>query len=198
YLGSVDLASIEQALAPGRGKMIQLSMSYRSTLEIATFARAIDRTPSESRPIERRGPKPLIVQVEPAELLAEAAVREIRRFHAGGIRRVAVICKTAAESQQAFAALRRHLPVQLVTAGDSALPAGDLVIPAYLAKGLEFDGVIIYDAGAHVYGDETERRLFYTACTRALHRLALLYTGELTPFLEGVGPSLADYERFSG
>ena len=58
-----------------------------------------------------------------------------------------------------------------------------MILPAYLAKGLEFDAVILYDAGAAVYAEAKERKLFYTACTRALHYLDVCYLGELTPFL---------------
>jgi UvrD-like helicase C-terminal domain len=66
---------------------------------------------------------------------------------------------------------------------------GDFVyIPAYLAKGIEFDAVIIYNASAQVYGDESLRRLFYTACTRAMHYLQLYSIGEPSPFLRNVEP----------
>lgn len=193
YLGTAELASVESAIAPGKAKVIQLTISYRSTQEIVALARAIDRAPVEARAIERSGPRPLIVRVDAPERLADAALRQLQSFHAGGVQRVAIICKTAAESEQAFAALRKNVPVHLVTAADDALPPGDLVIPAYLAKGLEFDGVLIYNAGAAAYGDASERKLFYTACTRALHRLGLLYAGELTPFLQGAVPALADH-----
>jgi DNA helicase-2/ATP-dependent DNA helicase PcrA len=64
------------------------------------------------------------------------------------------------------------------------------VLPAYLAKGLEFDAVLIHDAGADVYGRENERKLLYTACTRALHSLFIFYTGSLTPLLSGIDPDL--------
>lgn len=43
-----------------------------------------------------------------------------------------------------------------------------LVIPAYLAKGLEFDVAMIYSASDLMYKDEDDRLLLYTACTRAL------------------------------
>ena len=58
---------------------------------------------------------------------------------------------------------------------------GIVVIPAYLAKGIEFDAVIIYDASKDVYSDESVRRLFYTACTRAMHELQLYSVGEVSP-----------------
>jgi DNA helicase-2/ATP-dependent DNA helicase PcrA len=50
--------------------------------------------------------------------------------------------------------------------------------------------VIIADASADVYGAETERGLFYTACTRALHELRLYYQGEVTPFVAQIDPDM--------
>jgi len=47
---------------------------------------------------------------------------------------------------------------------------------------------IIYDASAQVYGDESLRRLFYTACTRAMHHLQLYSVGKPSPFLLGSTP----------
>ncbi|WP_330397058.1 ATP-binding domain-containing protein [Anaerovirgula multivorans] len=61
-----------------------------------------------------------------------------------------------------------------------------LVIPAYLAKGLEFDVVLIYNAGDENYACEEERLLLYTACTRALHVLCIYFSGEITPLLKEV------------
>jgi DNA helicase II / ATP-dependent DNA helicase PcrA len=56
-----------------------------------------------------------------------------------------------------------------VKSGFTEYEQGVAVIPAYLAKGIEFDAVIIYNTSAQVYGDESLRRLFYTACTRAIY-----------------------------
>jgi len=58
------------------------------------------------------------------------------------------------------------------------------VIPSYLAKGLEFDVVLIYNVGDGNYYCEDERLLLYTACTRALHVLCIYYYGEITPLLK--------------
>ena len=64
-----------------------------------------------------------------------------------------------------------------------------MLIPVYLAKGLEFDAVIAYDVSAANYG-EAERRLLYIVCTRALHRLILFCPGELSPLLANLDPGL--------
>lgn len=72
---------------------------------------------------------------------------------------------------------------------------GVVVIPAYLAKGIEFDAVIIFDASHESYYRESERNLFYTACTRAMHELYVYYAGELTEFLTHVPEELYIRER---
>lgn len=45
-----------------------------------------------------------------------------------------------------------------------------IIIPSYLAKGLEFDSVIIYNDPNNQYTKE-ERYLYYVAITRAMHEL---------------------------
>ncbi|MNP59273.1 Helicase IV [compost metagenome] len=65
-----------------------------------------------------------------------------------------------------------------------------MVIPVYLAKGLEFDSVVVWDGGASVYNREEERKLFYTACTRAMNVLYVGYSGEKSLFLEPVDSGL--------
>lgn len=70
-----------------------------------------------------------------------------------------------------------------------------MVIPVYLAKGVEFDAVLIYDASSQVYSRPSERKLLYTACTRAMHRLLLYTTEEWTPFVRVLDTSLYEIER---
>lgn len=64
-------------------------------------------------------------------------------------------------------------------------------MPVYLAKGLEFDVVIVHDAGQAFYHRQSERKILYTACTRALHELYVCYTGELSPLIVA-SPDLCD------
>ena len=55
-----------------------------------------------------------------------------------------------------------------------------------LAKGLEFDAVIINNANETIYSSENnlDMKLLYVATTRALHELDIAYTGELTKPLQ--------------
>ena len=49
----------------------------------------------------------------------------------------------------------------------------NFVFPIYLAKGLEFDGVIIPDEKEFANSPK-EKQLLYVACSRALHRLTII------------------------
>lgn len=55
-----------------------------------------------------------------------------------------------------------------------------------LAKGLEFDAVIINNANENIYSSENvlDMKLLYVAITRALHELDIVYSGKLTKPLE--------------
>jgi len=54
-----------------------------------------------------------------------------------------------------------------------------MIIPSYLAKGLEFDAVLVSNASSEQY-TELERNLFYVVLTRALHKLEIYYTNSYT------------------
>ena len=70
---------------------------------------------------------------------------------------------------------------------DETLPkAGVVLLDLRLAKGLEFDHVIIPDAQAEVYPDTPlSRRRLYTAISRAMHKVTIIAQGAMTPLLAG-------------
>lgn len=173
------------------GALIQLRHSYRSTREIVAFASAVLAGGEPIETIDRHGEKPRVIQLGSDAERAEAMGSDIAELRAGGAASVAVICKTAAESARAYELLRRcRVSVSLVGQDDTKFQGGSVVIPSYLAKGLEFDAVLIYDASSERYGHETERRLLYTACTRALHWLHVYYEERLSPFIAAVPAEL--------
>lgn len=176
-------------------RQFRLAKSYRSTREIAEFTKSLLPGGREIETFHRSGKKPVLTQVESKEQLAAKLCGDLAMLQAEGYSSVAMIAQTAAESEEACRLLREQgcEDVKLVTKTSAEFGKGLLVIPAYLAKGVEFDAVIIYDASRSVYGEESRRKLFYTACTRAMHRLMLYSVGEWTPFLLETEVSL--YEK---
>lgn len=59
-----------------------------------------------------------------------------------------------------------------------------VITTAHLAKGLEFDQVLVLHIDATNFTREPDRQMLCVACTRAMHELTLSYTKHLTPFLK--------------
>lgn len=178
-----DLASLVSIYGEENTEVISLTRSYRSTYEIVEFTRAMIPGGERIVPFNRSGEAPSLMVVDSEAQLLKAVEQDVLDLHAKGYHYVAVICKTAEESAQVYDQLQDKLPVRLVTKETPNFQKGTLVLPAYLAKGVEFDAVIIYDGSAEKYGRENERKLFYTACTRAMHLLHVYSLGQPNPFL---------------
>jgi len=76
--------------------------------------------------------------------------------------------------------------VTLIQSENQRLAPGTIVVPSFLAKGLEFDGVVVWQASASRYSADDERQLLYTICSRAMHRLSIVAVEELSPLLSDV------------
>jgi DNA helicase-2/ATP-dependent DNA helicase PcrA len=176
-------------------KIYLLSKSYRSTRPIIEFTREIIGQKEGIEPFHRPGKKPVITHAANEETLIQEIADKIEQIEKSGAQTIAVICKTAKESREVYSALRNHRKVRLIEKDTVKFEAGAMVIPSYLSKGFEFDAVIVYNANRDHYRDESERKLFYTICTRAMHELYLYYTDQLTPFLDGVSPDLYIHEK---
>ena len=180
----------------GKMESYVLTRSYRSTKPIVEFTRALVSGGEQIEPFERTGPKPTVTQVARRADIAREMDERIDELKAVGHETIAIICKSAQESEQAYEALstqRVGSSVRLIQQSTSSFEPGVQVVPSYLAKGVEFDAVIVYDASEEQYKDESERTLFYTVCTRAMHELHLIYTGQLSPFVSAVPTQL--FER---
>ncbi|MEH7457531.1 RNA polymerase recycling motor HelD [Bacillus sp. JJ1127] len=165
---------------------IILTRSYRSTKQIIEFTKQLITDGEEIEPFQREGKQPTIQEVEEGEAHHKKIVEQIERLQQNGHKTIAVICKTAEESEAAYHVLQKSLQVRLIKKETSSFDTGILIIPSYLSKGVEFDAVIIYDASKKKYSRESERKLFYTACTRAMHELYIYSVGEMNAFLQSV------------
>lgn len=173
-----------------------LVRSYRSTYEIVEFTKRLLPGGEAIVAFERRGRKPVMAKLADDQRKAERIVEDLAELRAEGYNSIAVITKTAAGSMEAYerlSAVGGPYTLRLVTKDTPTFAQGIQVIPAYLAKGVEFDAVLIYDASPQAYRRESERKLFYTACTRAMHRLHLYTAGEWTPFIAGVERELCEW-----
>jgi DNA helicase II / ATP-dependent DNA helicase PcrA len=181
-----NMAELSSLYGKEQTELVELKRSYRSTFPIIEFTRHLAENKEAIEPFERPGNQPTVTEVQNRKELHSRILRRIETLQKDGHETIAVICKTAAESQKVFEALNKETaePVQLITKESVEFRPGILVIPVYLAKGIEFDAVILYDASGNQYHRENERKLLYTACTRAMHALHLYCLGKMSPFIK--------------
>ena len=69
-----------------------------------------------------------------------------------------------------------ELPI--LDGNEDSYTAGTLIVPAYAAKGLEFDAVILITIDEKYHHNELDAKLLYVAMTRSLHQLYLFSLGD--------------------
>ncbi|HYE80820.1 MAG TPA: UvrD-helicase domain-containing protein [Clostridia bacterium] len=174
---------IDKILGKNRSVQLFLNKSYRSSQEISAFSQGILKQPQDMIPFERHGEEPLVCCLPDEAKMEAAIVDRIAECLSEGFETVAVVCKTSTASYELYNKIKALADVKLVADENGRIEKGVVVIPSYLAKGLEFDAVIVHDASDRNYCTSLDRRLLYIACSRALHKLVLYYRGSRSRFI---------------
>ncbi|UOQ46859.1 UvrD-helicase domain-containing protein [Gracilibacillus caseinilyticus] len=179
----VNFDTLTNLYGSEKTELINISRSYRSTKPIIEFTRSLVPNGAQIIPFERDGERPALKKVTDYTELHDSIAEKVRALRQADYHSIAIICKSAEESYRAYESLASIDGIKLLKTTSSEYEQGVVVVPSYLSKGIEFDAVIIYDASEHIYNDESLRRIFYTACTRAMHDLQLYSVGEPSKFM---------------
>ncbi|KXU11663.1 DNA helicase [Weissella sp. DD23] len=171
---------------------MQLTQTYRSTQQITDYSKAILINGAQIDAFEREGDKPVVKILPSQDKMVEATLMQLVANDEAD-ETTAIITKTLADAEVAYEALRERADVTIIRTENQRLVPGTIIVPAYLAKGLEFDAVIMWDASEGVYHGDDERQLVYTIASRAMHQLTVLAVTSLTPLLAEVDERL--YEK---
>lgn len=167
---------------PGAGLM-RLNKSYRSTYEITRFAQRI-LPDTKVDPMERHGEDPLQVGCRSGAEELNVIRETIIQFKESEFHSLGIICKTQKQAGHLYHKLSEHFPeTVLLTEESGAFQAGITVCSIHMAKGLEFDEVVVAGTDSKNYESSDDRNLLYIACTRAMHRLKLTFTMEKSPLI---------------
>ncbi len=164
--------------------IMNLSKSYRSTIDIIEFSRRLLNKGIDAESVARHGEKPMLMGFEHQAAIKERILKDITAYKDKGYKSIGIITRTAREAKEVYAFLKDKAEVKAIVNEEDEYINSAVIIPVYLAKGLEFDVVIVYNAGNGNYCCEEERLLLYTACTRALHVLNVYYSGACTSLLQ--------------
>ena len=166
-------------------EFVMLNKSYRSTYEIISFARRI--CPNDLlEAMERHGEEPQVFACGDRQAQIGIIREEVQSFEErremGKSASMGIILKTDRDAEAMYDALARQCKVTLISPESTGFSNGVSITSVRMAKGLEFDEVVVADADKNTYGAEFERGLLYVACTRSMHRLTVIGVGELAEF----------------
>ena len=185
----IDYNEIESTIKKFKQHMIsnqcELSKTYRSTFEINEFAKMVLDNNKNYTQIDRHGDPVEVIKQNNFDInqILNDAITLKKSYNT-----VAIICKNIEETllyKEKVLETDYLNKFRLVTKNDNVF-VGDkiMIIPSYLAKGLEFDAVIVSNANNEIYRKH-EDKLFYVVLTRALHKLKIYHTGEFTKLISG-------------
>ncbi len=155
-----------------------LTKTYRSTVEISTFANKVigaETTPIKNQ-LDRHGEEVKVFQD------VSSGDKSLIVKHAKELKTedntVAIIFKTAKECKDFQKSLGRTSASKqftfMVDGNNDFVNNKIMVLPLYMAKGLEFDVVLIPRANEDNY-NKKNKKLFYVASTRAMNTLRIYY-----------------------
>lgn len=194
YRGTRDWRDvIENVFVSGKCRYLTLQQSYRTTIEIMNMANKVlemSKMPGivYARPVVRHGDNPGIYRFDSEDGLIDELENKINSFKDEHFNTIAVICKTEEECKKINKLLdkRGQIKAKQLSTDDIEYEGGTVIVPSYLAKGLEFDAVIITALDEDYSEDELDIKLLYVAMTRALHKLDILCHRNILSILDKI------------
>ena len=180
YKGTNNWQKLNQEVFDNQATIEVLKESYRTSKEIMDEANTIiskivdNENIILAQPIERHGDKVKHWKVDNENSKVIKICEVIKKQLKVGHINIAIITKDFNESIELYKEITNYgFNIELISDNLEKYRGGVIIIPSYLAKGLEFDSVIISDSNK--YSENTlETKLLYVACTRAMHTLDII------------------------
>ena len=155
---------------------LELNKTYRSSPEIIEHTNKILGLNLVSA--IRRDTK-IPVEFREENNLKDELLNDIKNLQKDN-KSIAIITKTDTEAIKIFKLLHKDLEeLTLISNNSNKFSRTLVVLPSYMAKGLEFDATIVYTEKNNSYTYK-ERYLYYVSCTRSQHHLIIYNQNKTT------------------
>lgn len=190
YRGIQEWNKLIKNVFEGNANYVQLTQSYRSTVEIIEFANKVlvkqKNSLKPAIPVLRHGMVPEVIKFEDDKCFAQKLDQVIEQIKALNKKRIAVIGKDFDECSSIKNILKKYSCVKwdLIKDTEKTMKSDYIIIPSYMTKGLEFDCTVIYNCSDKSYGDnEMDKKILYVILTRALHMEFIFYKDNISHLL---------------
>ena len=171
-----------------------LEKTYRTTKDIMKKANeVIEKLPEyekqfivKGEPVIDRKDSIHIEEMQNEDETIKACIERIDDYIKQGFKSIAIIGKDMNECKTIKKKIDKYNKnIKLIQSKDSEYNAGISIVPSYLAKGLEFDGVILFNVNDENYKNTVlDTKLLYVATTRAMSKLDVFYIGKIAEIME--------------
>lgn len=189
YRGIKDWKTVMEDTFSEKCEMKYLLKSYRTTTEIMNSANHITNyiNLNVAKPVIRHGKNVNYWKYRNQEEQIHTIKTILKQYKENQYKTVAIICKEEEEATDIYNKLQaENREIHNITDSDTQYKGGICIITSYLAKGLEFDGVIVTNASEEEYHSKKkiDMKLLYVAMTRPLHELNVLYHNSIVKPLQ--------------
>lgn len=168
---TTDMEKMAEIFSTQMGiKEVVLSKSYRSTAPINEFAFDIIGIHNPDLYVERDGKAPEVRVCKNRKQEIMQLLREIPEDKSVAIITADLDSARVVQQKMGTILSKTERPIQYLLKANQYLEEKIVAMPIMLAKGLEFDVVIVWDDRNETYWEEN-KNLKYLMCTRALHEL---------------------------
>lgn len=194
YRGMNNWSELIQSVLP-RSTYQTLQKSYRTTIEIMTIAnQLLERYMPDldtAQPVIRHGQIPQFHSYQNKKEIPGMIETLLTHLQNDQLKTIALITKTIYEAKEAKKSLQQSFTFsfQLLKENQSIEQGKIAIVPSYLAKGLEFDAVILLNLDEPYNETDLDIKLLYVAMTRPLHRLEFVGKEPSDFLLDPLNPS---------
>ncbi len=164
------MMNLENILNLENVEVFNLNRSYRSTFEIIEYANKFLKETSIT-PLVRNGEAVEVIDVKDKDLFINGIINSINEYGKEELESIAIITRDQNQLEEIYDLIKDKIHVVKFNREDIIYKGGTVIIPSYLAKGLEFDGVIMAEINKGYKENKKENLIKYIMATRALHRL---------------------------
>ncbi|UOQ92667.1 AAA family ATPase [Halobacillus shinanisalinarum] len=154
---------------------LTLQKTYRTTIEIMNLANQLLTLMPEdlpkAEPVVRHGPLPAFIEKQPG--WKRAFIKVMDQLEDKGMNSFAIVTKTMKEAAE-VSQISEISSLNFQTLDEHTEMGDRMILPAYLAKGLEFDVVFLYSEDHPFTKNELDIKVLYVAMTRPLHELYMI------------------------